>query len=201
MQTVKGASFAIKPIFDDIVELRIAALKMPEHSVGNEISELDEARGLGVQEQRHFREISENAPAMSHSTKVSRQALNGGLVSGLVEHDYAALGIARSVQSHQKLVESTRNLLERVLDRVPRRNCRGFNNGRKNPIVASTVRKNLQRVKHGANSIRNWKSVPAVATLPHRAAMQFNRFRRSGIEPLSDAVQFGRDPISLSLEY
>jgi hypothetical protein len=53
---------------------------------------------------------------MAHSTKVSRQALNGGLVSGLVEHDYPALGIAQSVQSHQKLIESTRNLLECVFD-------------------------------------------------------------------------------------
>jgi hypothetical protein len=43
MQTVKGASLPIKSIFDDIVELRVAALKVPEHSVGNEIRELDEA--------------------------------------------------------------------------------------------------------------------------------------------------------------
>jgi hypothetical protein len=64
-QTCDNTAQGVEPISDNLEIARVTPLVVPTQGVGNEIGVLDHPGSLRVYEQRHLREISQRAPAMT----------------------------------------------------------------------------------------------------------------------------------------
>ena len=88
-QAVNHTAFGVEPAGHAIEVSCVAVFVTPPDSPRQEVSNLDEARGVRVHEHRHLGQISQISPPGAFLPKSPRQSLEGFFVVRLVHHHQA----------------------------------------------------------------------------------------------------------------
>lgn len=90
-EPVQHAALGIEPGDDFIKVSGILKIVSTPNSPGDEIGDLDNTRGLRIDEERHFSHVAEFSPARSLNAKRAGETLKRAFIVRLVHDDEAAM--------------------------------------------------------------------------------------------------------------
>lgn len=106
------ASLRIEASPNEVEELAIVFFEPPPDGIGDQISELDQPRGLRVDEKWHLANPSHFAPAVATRSKVSGELLQPRLPGRSIKNDQPALIVPITFVARNVVIEAATELLE-----------------------------------------------------------------------------------------
>jgi len=177
VETVYNSTFGVEAVFESVEVNAVPMLEVAECSVGDEVGELDEARGLGIEKYGDLGVVPGDSEAVARVLEVSGEGLDSTFGGRFVEENESALLIAFfPVEATEKLIETTAELLERHLSNVLTGEFLLIEHSTKQPHTAGVILDdaNCKGIDDGLNSFRTGVFGPALASTSHGGSMQFD---------------------------
>ncbi len=173
---MRDASLCVEATVDLPKISVIIGFVLAENCVRNQIRELNETRGSGVEKHRDLGEIPCYAVGVARIFEFPCKGLNPDFSRGLVEKDEPALRILiKSVKPSKVLIEPAAQLLECNLSDILAGIILFLEYSREQPYLrVAFAYAQLQRFDDRIMTVSDRKLVPSVSASPHWGTVQLN---------------------------
>jgi len=199
---MNAAVFRVKSLENDVQVGCIARGISSEDGVGDVIRQLDQARGLGIDEKRYVHQVAKDSPARSMSAELLGELLEAGLVGTFVQDDESTLRVlVHVVESSELQVEPAAQFFEGHLHWIAAAVRRFVDRAGKGLCALVRIREYLEDVFYDLSSFFLFHAFPGWFS-PGKDVrrMEFDGPWVLWENPRGDVVEFLGNPVDLAFE-